>query len=166
MDLQFANCDKSCLDLDRRQQHECSGHWLRGGRSISPIISAFVFFLFFISSVRSLNFNHTSQDFRPSKKLKFIRAHLSKINKPAVKTIQVTPLLPSDNYLPAVTIPLLFCPLPCFVLFCFYSNCFRFAQSPDGDTIDCVPSHKQPAFDHPKLIGQKPLVIMLQICVF
>lgn len=30
-------------------------------------------------------------------------------------------------------------------------------QSPDGDLIDCVPSHKQPAFDHPQLKGQKPL---------
>ncbi|KAJ6797144.1 Uncharacterized protein M6B38_110270 [Iris pallida] len=30
-------------------------------------------------------------------------------------------------------------------------------RSPDGDTIDCVPSHRQPAFDHPKLRGQKPL---------
>ncbi|PKA55160.1 hypothetical protein AXF42_Ash003797 [Apostasia shenzhenica] len=30
-------------------------------------------------------------------------------------------------------------------------------QSPDGDVIDCVPSHLQPAFDHPKLKGQKPL---------
>ncbi|XP_051178613.1 protein neprosin [Lolium perenne] len=29
-------------------------------------------------------------------------------------------------------------------------------QSPDGDVIDCVPSHLQPAFDHPKLRGQKP----------
>ncbi|KAG6480340.1 hypothetical protein ZIOFF_063840 [Zingiber officinale] len=26
-----------------------------------------------------------------------------------------------------------------------------------GDLIDCVPSHLQPAFDHPKLRGQKPL---------
>jgi len=32
-------------------------------------------------------------------------------------------------------------------------------QSPDGDVIDCVPSHLQPAFDHPDLKGQKPLVI-------
>ena len=31
-------------------------------------------------------------------------------------------------------------------------------QSPDGDIIDCVLSHKQPAFDHPLLKGQKPLV--------
>ncbi|XP_020251560.1 uncharacterized protein LOC109828953 [Asparagus officinalis] len=30
-------------------------------------------------------------------------------------------------------------------------------QSPDGDIIDCVPSHLQPAFDHPKLRGKKPL---------
>ncbi|KAH7528432.1 hypothetical protein FEM48_Zijuj05G0071500 [Ziziphus jujuba var. spinosa] len=29
--------------------------------------------------------------------------------------------------------------------------------SPDGDVIDCVPSHFQPAFDHPELKGQKPL---------
>ncbi|XP_004298989.1 PREDICTED: uncharacterized protein LOC101315236 [Fragaria vesca subsp. vesca] len=30
-------------------------------------------------------------------------------------------------------------------------------QSPDGDLIDCVHSHHQPAFDHPRLKGQKPL---------
>ncbi|XWS50913.1 hypothetical protein CRYUN_Cryun12cG0131400 [Craigia yunnanensis] len=30
-------------------------------------------------------------------------------------------------------------------------------QSPDGDVIDCVLSHLQPAFDHPELRGQKPL---------
>ncbi|XP_027169341.1 uncharacterized protein LOC113769056 [Coffea eugenioides] len=30
-------------------------------------------------------------------------------------------------------------------------------ESPDGDLIDCVPSHLQPAFDHPLLKGQKPL---------
>ncbi|KAF5732170.1 hypothetical protein HS088_TW18G00860 [Tripterygium wilfordii] len=29
--------------------------------------------------------------------------------------------------------------------------------SPDGDVIDCVLSHQQPAFDHPELRGQKPL---------
>ncbi|XP_062232458.1 protein neprosin-like isoform X2 [Phragmites australis] len=29
-------------------------------------------------------------------------------------------------------------------------------QSPDGDVIDCVPTHLQPAFEHPKLRGQKP----------
>ncbi|WCJ36105.1 hypothetical protein M5689_017322 [Euphorbia peplus] len=29
--------------------------------------------------------------------------------------------------------------------------------SPDGDIIDCVLSHLQPAFDHPELKGQKPL---------
>ncbi|XP_060170586.1 protein neprosin-like [Lycium barbarum] len=30
-------------------------------------------------------------------------------------------------------------------------------QSPDGDLIDCVLSHLQPAFDHPHLKGMKPL---------
>lgn len=30
-------------------------------------------------------------------------------------------------------------------------------QSVDGDVIDCVKSHLQPAFDHPQLKGQKPL---------
>ncbi|XP_045831525.1 uncharacterized protein LOC123922908 [Trifolium pratense] len=30
-------------------------------------------------------------------------------------------------------------------------------QSPDGDIIDCVLTHEQPAFDHPLLKGQKPL---------
>ncbi|KAK7367831.1 hypothetical protein VNO80_09849 [Phaseolus coccineus] len=30
-------------------------------------------------------------------------------------------------------------------------------QSPDGDVIDCVVSHQQPAFDHPILKGHKPL---------
>ncbi|KAK6148338.1 hypothetical protein DH2020_019250 [Rehmannia glutinosa] len=32
-------------------------------------------------------------------------------------------------------------------------------QSPDGDIIDCVQSHLQPAFDHPQLKGQKPLEV-------
>ncbi|XP_076945419.1 protein neprosin-like isoform X2 [Bidens hawaiensis] len=30
-------------------------------------------------------------------------------------------------------------------------------QSPDGDIIDCVLTHRQPAFDRPKLRGKKPL---------
>lgn len=30
-------------------------------------------------------------------------------------------------------------------------------QSVDGDLIDCVAAHEQPAFDHPMLRGQKPL---------
>ncbi|XP_028785846.1 uncharacterized protein LOC114741756, partial [Neltuma alba] len=33
----------------------------------------------------------------------------------------------------------------------------KIIQSPDGDIIDCVVSHHQPAFDHPMLRGQKPL---------
>ncbi|TVU21606.1 hypothetical protein EJB05_31255 [Eragrostis curvula] len=34
--------------------------------------------------------------------------------------------------------------------------CNKTIQSPDGDVIYCVPAHLQPAFDHPKLRGQKP----------
>ncbi|CAK9173740.1 unnamed protein product [Ilex paraguariensis] len=93
---------------------------------ISPIISIFVFFLFLSSSIcpvlsaESDNHHQANQTFRPGEelqKLKMIRAHLMKINKPALRTI----------------------------------------QSPDGDLIDCVLSHQQPAFDHPQLKGQKPL---------
>nr|GMD13328.1 uncharacterized protein LOC107814626 [Ipomoea batatas] len=91
---------------------------------ISPIISVFVCFLFFIifsvSPVGALETGQANQTFRPGdelQKMKTVRAHLMKINKPAIKTI----------------------------------------QSPDGDIIDCVLSHKQPAFDHPQLKGQKPL---------
>ena len=54
--------------------------------------------------------------------------------------------------------------LPLF-LFCFFlhlfwtwCSCFLLLQSPDGDIIDCAVSHLQPAFDHPQLKGQKPLV--------
>ncbi|CBI28587.3 unnamed protein product, partial [Vitis vinifera] len=91
---------------------------------ISPIIPIFVSFLLVASSVCSVHSSETdrpaNQTFRPGEeleKLKIIRDHLLKINKPAVKTI----------------------------------------QSPDGDLIDCVLSHLQPAFDHPQLKGQKPL---------
>ncbi|CAL0311885.1 unnamed protein product [Lupinus luteus] len=33
----------------------------------------------------------------------------------------------------------------------------KIIQSPDGDIIDCVVSHLQPAFDHPHLKGHRPL---------
>ena len=40
---------------------------------------------------------------------------------------------------------------------------YWFSQSPDGDLVDCVLSHLQPAFDHPQLIGQKPLVSTISL---
>ncbi|XP_019176425.1 PREDICTED: uncharacterized protein LOC109171804 [Ipomoea nil] len=91
--------------------------------SSSPIISLLVcsaLLVFSVCPVRPQETGASNQTFRPgdeSRKMKMIRDHLMKINKPAVKTI----------------------------------------QSPEGDIIDCVPSHKQPAFDHPRLKGQKPL---------
>ncbi|KAK2977470.1 hypothetical protein RJ640_016098 [Escallonia rubra] len=143
----------------RRRQHQCkqaervlveetrrsnSSNMDSSSCKISPIISSFVFFLFLISSVcpvlasQSDTFHQSNQTFRPEKelkKLKMIRAHLMKINKPAVKTIQAS----------STTFHLLF---PCF--------CPDFG-SPDGDIIDCVATHQQPAFDHPLLKGKKPL---------
>ncbi|CAH9120237.1 unnamed protein product [Cuscuta epithymum] len=95
--------------------------------SLSTTVSILFFFplVFSVSSVQSRrldlkNFNHSNQAFWPgqeSKKMEITRAHLEKLNKPAIRTF----------------------------------------QSPDGDFIDCVESHKQPAFDHPMLKGQKPL---------
>lgn len=95
---------------------------------ISPIIPIFVCFLFVasssvrpaLSSSSSLSSSASNQTLRSGQefeKLEKIRAHIKKINKPAVKTI----------------------------------------QSPDGDLIDCVLIHQQPAFDHPLLQGHKPL---------
>ncbi|KVI06290.1 protein of unknown function DUF239 [Cynara cardunculus var. scolymus] len=96
----------------------------------TSIIFTFVsILLLFVPSVVSLPKNETA--FRPMqelKKLKRIRTHLKKINKPSIKTIQA------------------------FFLFTFIHF-----LSPDGDLIDCVLSHLQPAFDHPKLKGQKLL---------
>ncbi|PWA98029.1 hypothetical protein CTI12_AA023510 [Artemisia annua] len=92
-----------------------------------PIISSFVFFLLLfstllpsISASQFDDFRRLNQTFRPgeeSKKMRLIKAHLMKINKPSVKTI----------------------------------------QSPDGDIMDCIMVHQQPAFDHPMLKGTKPL---------
>ncbi|RVX18449.1 hypothetical protein CK203_006449 [Vitis vinifera] len=112
--------------------------------SSSPIMFIFVAFLFAASSlspvlshpIPSDSGHHrptANQTFHPGlqlQKLKRVRAYLRKINKPAVKTIQAISCLNGV----------------------FYVN-----LSPDGDVIDCVLSHLQPAFDHPQLRGKKPL---------
>lgn len=81
------------------------------------IISLFVGCLLLASPARpavspSAAVNSTTLPVKHSR----ISAHLKRVNKPAVKTI----------------------------------------ESSDGDLIDCVPSHLQPAFDHPKLRDHKP----------
>uniref|UniRef100_A0A1D1XRE9 Periplasmic nitrate reductase n=1 Tax=Anthurium amnicola TaxID=1678845 RepID=A0A1D1XRE9_9ARAE len=87
----------------------------------SPIIAFFVGFLLVLALVLPAQsapaVNSTFRAADEIVKLRRVRAHLKKLNKPSVKTI----------------------------------------QSPEGDLIDCVPSHLQPAFDHPKLRGQRPL---------
>ncbi|MQM11270.1 hypothetical protein Taro_044177 [Colocasia esculenta] len=87
---------------------------------VLPIIAIFVCFLLasLTSPAHALPAaNNTLRPRHELAKLRRIRAHLRKLNKPPVKTI----------------------------------------QGPDGDLIDCIPVHLQPAFDHPKLKGQKPV---------
>ncbi|KAK8960743.1 hypothetical protein KSP40_PGU022837 [Platanthera guangdongensis] len=67
------------------------------------------------------------------------------LNKPSNKTIQAFPSNMSTVFLDVV------------VTVEFFFSCSVSEQSPDGDIIDCIPSHLQPAFDHPKLMGQAPL---------
>ncbi|KAI7724775.1 hypothetical protein M8C21_031200, partial [Ambrosia artemisiifolia] len=138
-------CDKKkdiCFWFDfrrRQEQGKCTkqkqkqGTKMFGRRRIHtrmnftfnfPIISSLVFFFLLsltaISAAQFEDLARLNQTFRPgeeSKKMRLIRTHLLKINKPSVKTI----------------------------------------QSPDGDIMDCVMVHHQPAFDHPKLKGTKPL---------
>lgn len=102
--------------------------------TLLPMLPALVAFLLLLTSIGTAfshpiasnsplpvlshhNANHTLRPAAVLQKFRRIRAHLKKINKPAVKTI----------------------------------------KSPDGDLIDCVLSHQQPAFDHPNLKGQRPL---------
>lgn len=75
--------------------------------------------------------------------LRRVRARLRKLQKLSVKTIQVCHWKPLHRRRKS---------------FWWVEFGFSFLQSGEGDLIDCVPSHLQPAFDHPKLLGQKPLV--------
>ncbi|KAJ0989018.1 hypothetical protein J5N97_007374 [Dioscorea zingiberensis] len=98
--------------------------------NLSPIIDILVAFLLLASI--SLPFGSTAANITLHSgedlfKYTTIRAHLKRLNKPSLKTIQAI------------------------------SHDWLFFSSSDGDIIDCVPSHLQPAFDHPKLRGQKPL---------
>ncbi|GFY91401.1 carboxyl-terminal proteinase, putative [Actinidia rufa] len=119
-------CTKSQTVTVEETRQSNSPNTALTNRNISPIIPVFVCFLFLTSSVsqvhssQSHKYGRVNQTFRQRHELgnlKSIRAHLKKINKPYLKTI----------------------------------------QSPDGDLIDCVLSHQQPAFDHPKLKGKKPM---------
>ncbi|KAK1376580.1 DUF239 domain-containing protein/DUF4409 domain-containing protein [Heracleum sosnowskyi] len=116
------------LEEEEEEVHIYSSYMVSSSNycKISPIISFLVLFLFISSSVPPVfsskphNIHQANQTFRPGKevhRLNLIKAHLNKINKPSVKTI----------------------------------------QSPDGDVIECVLAHQQPAFDHPHLKGQKPM---------
>lgn len=126
----------------------------------SPIIPLLLCFLLVSSSVCQVV--HASemanQTFNPEqqlKKLKNMKARLRRINKPALKTFQAW-FSPSLNSFVLALFLAMF--LLCFTLFLNCAICLLMVQSPDGDLIDCVHSHQQPAFDHPQLKGQRPLV--------
>ncbi|CAL5421303.1 unnamed protein product [Camellia sinensis] len=91
-------CTKTpTVTLQETRKHTNSSNMVPNYCKISPIISIFVFFLFLFSSVcpvlssESDNHNLVNQTFQPNKELqnlKMIRAHLKKINRPSLKTIQ------------------------------------------------------------------------------
>lgn len=128
--------------------------------SSSTITSKFIGFLLLISLTQDLSLasalhhkNNTS--FRPNREIqkhRRVEAYLNSINKPSIKTIHVT-----KHIYPFLIYPLF------LVFFPSHDNIFVTVklQSPDGDVIECVLSHLQPAFDHPQLRGQKPLVMKL-----
>ncbi|KAK1408694.1 hypothetical protein QVD17_40685 [Tagetes erecta] len=113
---------KCTKQKQRRQTEQTTMLYFSFNPQILPIIFLVLFSTIFpaTSAAQFDNFRRLNQTFRPgeeSKKMRLIKTHLMKINKPAVKTI----------------------------------------QSPDGDILDCVMVHHQPAFDHPDLKGAKPL---------
>lgn len=64
----------------------------RCSKNVSPIICIFVFFLFSVCPVLSLEtqqFNLSNHTFKPGDDMKIIKSHLMKVNKPSLKTIQV-----------------------------------------------------------------------------
>ncbi|KAK9082974.1 hypothetical protein Scep_029445 [Stephania cephalantha] len=107
----------SMNEMDRRKRDNCRSN-IRS-HMMKSTTTLFVLVILFSSS-SSLNvfaLNYSTQYYKPvnSFRLARIERHLSKINKPPIKTI----------------------------------------QSPDGDIIDCVHRHKQPALDHPLLKDHK-----------
>ncbi|KAK7350634.1 hypothetical protein VNO77_09469 [Canavalia gladiata] len=134
----FARRQHQCIQPNNHvipeEQQTCAqqNHSLKLASFSPPMLPSFVALLLLIvtsitptlchqhivsDSGHSLQGNHTFRAASELLKLGRVKAHLKKINKPSLKTI----------------------------------------QSPDGDLIDCVLSHQQPAFDHPELRGQTPL---------
>ncbi|KAG5066945.1 hypothetical protein AAZX31_04G168700 [Glycine max] len=114
--------EHTCAQQQQQEQQNQSPKLAASSTSqnATPVLPAFVALLLLVTSIAPAALCHPLQGsnhtFRPNHellKLRRVRAHLKKINKPSVKTI----------------------------------------QSPDGDLIDCVLSHQQHAFDHPKLRG-------------
>ncbi|GMN45965.1 hypothetical protein TIFTF001_015136 [Ficus carica] len=99
-----------------------------------------------------------NQTFRPGPdshtSRRVVTSYLRKINKPSLKTIQAFLF---SFLLNSITPPLKHRLLPCVFRNVLTELGFQNYRSPDGDVIDCVLAHLQPAFDHPELKGKKPL---------
>ncbi|KAL5192027.1 hypothetical protein HKD37_04G011202 [Glycine soja] len=109
--------EHTCAQQQQQEQQNQSPKLAASSTSqnATPVLPAFVALLLLVTSIAPAALCHPLQGsnhtFRPNHellKLRRVRAHLKKINKPS---------------------------------------------SPDGDLIDCVLSHQQHAFDHPKLRG-------------
>ncbi|XP_078174812.1 protein neprosin-like isoform X1 [Carex rostrata] len=134
---------------------------------LHPIItfySSLVFSLFLFHQLDAVNAstpNITTSTANATSEFKRIRFHLRRLNKPYLKTIKafIYILHKLMHFFLNLVSPFAFPPF-IFTLLNIDIDMHYYeliAQSPDGDTIDCVPSHLQPAFDHPMLKGQKPL---------
>jgi hypothetical protein len=161
------NANKHKLLHQRKQKHKNIPLNLLHTASIPMLLVAFLLVASLLSPVLPTpivsDSGHSppaNQSFHPGSelhKLRRVKAYLRKINKPAVKTIQACTYLStfmvfSMHQLCLFLLSLRLSDLSFLVLL---------LQSPDGDVIDCVLSHLQPAFDHPELKGQTPLVISL-----
>lgn len=93
---------KCTKQKQRRQTEETTMLYFSFNLQILPIIFLILFSTIIpaISAAQFDNFRRLNQTFRPgeeSKKMRLIKTHLMKINKPAVKTIQVTIYVMSLN---------------------------------------------------------------------
>ena len=123
-----------------------------------PLFLAFFFLIFLERSVVIVSgLDYSKHRQVNSLRLKRIQKHLDKINKPAVRTIEVYMYLVFHflHELDFIWVSSIIFWRWCF-LFLLWFLCFSLvSQSPDGDIIDCVHKRKQPALDHPLLKNHK-----------
>jgi hypothetical protein len=88
-----------------------------------------------------------------------ILVRMDRLKKASVKTIQASfSILPATVFCGGLCLAISACICVRVAILLILWLPFACMQSPDGDVIHCVPAHQQPAFDHPKMRGQKPEV--------